>query len=264
MKNFFQYRWKSQRGQLLLLLLITLGMGVGAAALFVPPGEGVKGGLEQVRLQAPALANLLNMRLFILPGDHLVSLLFGLLLPLSSLWYVISAAARLQARPLYTGEIIWLVNAPRAKGLVVLTHYAIILLGVLAQYALLAFSAWAGRFLFPAWRVDMLPLLRVCLGAFLMMGLPAGAAVLAAALSRDGRMPRLVPVLMLLFFILRMAANLGGNAAWLQYLTPFTLFDVWGVLRGQPGSMLLTLVPFAAGGLLAVLGAAIFARRDLS
>ncbi len=261
MKEFFTYRLKTQGYHLLFLLLITLGMVLGAAALYTPPVGG-QSHIELLRMQAPALAELLNMRMYILPGDHLISLLFGLLLPIISFIYVFTVAAKLQAEPLYTGEVFWLISAPRHRGLVVLVHYAVMLLGLCLQYFLVALMSWAARLIWPAFQISILPLFRVCLGAFLMTGLVAGAALLSACLSRDGKLPRLVPLLTWLFLLLRMLANLKQFAL-LQYVTPFSLFDPWGMALGrQP--VILILIPMITGTLLALLGALLFSRRDLN
>lgn len=264
MKGFFTYRLKTQGYHLFLLLFVTLMLVLGAAALYTPPVGGGQNQIELLRMQAPALAELLNMRMYILPGDHLIALLFGLLLPGSSIVYVFSLARKLQAEPLYTGEVLWLISAPRHKGLVVLLHYMIMLLGILLQYALVAFAAWAARFIWPSFQVNLLPLLRVCLGAFFMMALVSGAALLAACLSLDGKLPRIAPWMTWLFLLVRMVANLKQQFTLLMYVTPFSLFDPWGMALGRQPAMLLCFIPMIAGTMLALLGALLFSRRDLS
>ena len=264
MKRFFTYRFKSQAGLLLTILLFSTLFVFGAAAIYQPPQEGAVSPLASFRAEAPILAALFNMRISVQPAEHLLSTLFGVIFPLLSILYVFVAARKLQLRPLESGEMLWFLAAPRARMLPVVLHGAVLLLGLLLQYAVVYVASWAATLVFSAWSMEVLPLARACVGAVLMMALPAGVALYAACLAEEGRMSPYALWLTLLFFALRMVANLRGETKWLRYATPFSLFDVWGVMRGQPQALMLMALPLVLGLVLCIVGAIRFNQRDLS
>ncbi len=69
-----------------------------------------------------------------------------------------------------------------------------------------------------------------------------------------------VPVL---FFLIRMLANMGGRLEKLKYATVFTLFDPTGLFRGDSAAYAGAAVLLALGLGFYALGTAVFSRRDL-
>ena len=69
-----------------------------------------------------------------------------------------------------------------------------------------------------------------------------------------------VPVL---FFLIRMLANMGGRLEKLKYATVFTLFDPTGLFRGDGAAYAGAAVLLALGLGFYALGTAVFSRRDL-
>ena len=69
-----------------------------------------------------------------------------------------------------------------------------------------------------------------------------------------------VPVL---FFLIRMLANMGGRLERLKYATVFTLFDPTGLFRGDGAAYAGAAVLLALGLGFYALGTAVFSRRDL-
>ena len=262
MMRFFRYRVSRLGGMLVVLMVLSFALTLGTAMLYVPPAEGAQLGLEGFRVAYPELARLLNMRASPQGHEFLVSVLFGLLMPAVSILFSFRAVRKLQLEPLATGEMTWFLLSPVSRALIPLTHYAAVLLGLFLQYALVALTAWLARFIVPLWLPDMAALIRTCLGAVFMASLPLGAAICAACFSNSGRLPRGLYIVTLSFFVLRMLANLPGTWGHLRYLTPFTLFDAWGVLAGSQRAVLLSIIPPVSGLLLAGLGALRFSRNE--
>jgi len=67
----------------------------------------------------------------------------------------------------------------------------------------------------------------------------------------------------ILFFIINMLKNIGGNNEWLKYLTLYSLFDANAIVTGQQ-ELITVCLPFAAMTIvLYSLGIIIFSRRNL-
>jgi ABC-2 type transport system permease protein len=67
----------------------------------------------------------------------------------------------------------------------------------------------------------------------------------------------------ILFFIINMLRNIGGNNEWLKYLTLYSLFDANAIVTGQQ-ELISVIPPFAAVTIvLYSLGIIIFSRRNL-
>ena len=92
------------------------------------------------------------------------------------------------------------------------------------------------------------------LGVAARLAKDAGARVVAVALGAG------VPVL---FFLIRMLANMGGRLEKLKYATVFTLFDPTGLFRGDGAAYAGAAVLLALGLGFYALGTAVFSRRDL-
>lgn len=261
--RFFRYRFSRQRGLLIALILLSILSVLGAAALYAPPAEGTQQGIEAFRAQFPLLARLLNMRVSPRAHEFLVSLLFGLLLPVVSISFGFLSVRRLQLMPLSTGEMTWFLLSPRSRAVIPMTHFAAGLLGLLLQYAIIALTAWLARFIWPLWSPDVTAVIRTCLGAALMSSLPLGAAVYFACTTKTGKLSPWLHILTVLFLAIRMMANLRGPWDYLRYLTPFSLFDAWGVLAAGHKAVLLSFIPLMMGTLLALIGALRFCSREI-
>jgi ABC-2 type transport system permease protein len=67
----------------------------------------------------------------------------------------------------------------------------------------------------------------------------------------------------ILFFIINMLKNIGGNNEWLKYLTLYSLFDANAIVTGQQ-ELITVCLPFVAMTIvLYSLGIIIFSRRNL-
>ena len=103
-----------------------------------------------------------------------------------------------------------------------------------------------------------------------MVGMQAGSSSLggfcffASCLFNESRLSVAlgagVPVL---FFLIRMLANMGGRLEKLKYVTVFTLFDPIGLFRGDGAAYADAAVLLALGLGFYALGTAVFSRRDL-
>ena len=80
--------------------------------------------------------------------------------------------------------------------------------------------------------------------------------LLAAAVALGAGVP-------VLFFLIRMLANMGGRLEKLKYATVFTLFDPTGLFRGDGAAYAGAAVLLALGLGFYALGTAVFSRRDL-
>lgn len=197
--------------------------------------------------------------------DFLINYLYGFLL--AALLIVLAAylAWRLVAGPAKDGSLAWLLAAPRSRGALALTLVVVEVVAV----ALVVALCWLGEaacaeMLFPG-ELDHAGLARANGGLF-SLGLFAAAVCLASACAfrRPGSGVAVGTGLCVLCFLMGLAGGAGESLAWLADLSPFALFDAYG-LAADDGKAALGAVGLVVAALgLDGLAVAVFARRDFS
>lgn len=262
MRKFMAYRFRTLAPLTLAYAALMAVAAVFSSAFYFPHAMGRQEGLEAFRQTCPLAAEILGMRLSVTGQEHILSSLYGALVPALSLGYVYGAVKRLQAEPVRTGEVFWFLNAGRSPARAVAAHFAVIWAGLLLVQAAVPLAALAPLAFRPAWSADVLQLGAAALGTALFFALPLGMLLWeAAGCGKDG-MGRRVPALWLVFLLLRLAANAREVPAWLGFTTPFSLLNAWGLARWQPEAALMALAAFALGCLVALAAMARFAARE--
>ncbi len=196
---------------------------------------------------------------------YLASLLFGMILVVYPLVYVLMTAVRLVARPIDKGSMACLLASPHSR-VAVIGSKAVYLAGsiVALMAATAAVNGVLCEVLYPgelAWG----PFLLLYGGVTLLQLALGGLAFCASCLCNQTRTAvGLSAAAAIGFYLLHMLANVGGGLEWLRYLTLFSLFDATGLVNIESGACLLLLPLAALAVLFYAFGIAIFRRRDLS
>lgn len=263
MKQFFAYRFRAQALLLCFFCVLTAMLVLMSSFAFFLPAMGRQEGLELFRQRFPLAAEVLRMRISLTGEDHLLSTLYGLLLPLISLLYAFYAVRALQAKPMETGEMYWFICAPHSPARVPLIHFLVVMLGLLIQGLCVPLFALLPAFWQPGWQADVWQLVLAAMGSVLFFALPAGIFLLEAAGCGKEGMPKRGLIAFCLTGIVRLAANVHTLPRELRFATPFSLYDIWGLARGQKSAWTLAGIAFALGLVFVLAAARHFACREM-
>ncbi len=263
MKQFFVYRLKAQALLLCFFCALTAMLVLMSSFVFLLPAMGRAEGMEAFRQRYPLAAEALRMRLSLTGEDHLLSTLYGLLLPLLSLMYAFFAVRLLQATPMQTGEMYWFLDTPFHPARVPTIHFLVVMAGLLIQNLLVPLFALLPAFWRPGWRADIVQLVLAAVGSALFFAMPAGVFLVeAVGCGREGMRKKLLAIA-LLFGAVRLAVNVRSLPRELAFATPFSLRDAWGLARGQTGAWAQAGIAFALGLVCMAAAARRFARREM-
>ena len=197
--------------------------------------------------------------------DFLLNYLYGFLLTAVVAVLAVYLAQRLMAGPAKDGSLAWLLAAPRSRASLVGTLVATEALAMAVLVAL----CWAGEAasaeaLFPG-ELDHGGLARVNMG-LLALGLFAAALCLAPAcgIQQPGLGLGLGAGLCAAFFLMGLLGTVGEGLEWAAALSPFALFDPYGLAAGDAGAAAGAALLAALAAALDALAVFLFARRDFS
>ena len=195
----------------------------------------------------------------------LATTLYGCLMLLLPLVYILPAAGRLMAGHTGGRSMGYLLAAPVGRRRVAATQQAVLWTGILTLWLLAGGGIALGAVLLYPGELEMgwyLLLHLDCLAVWIMM---AGLCFFVSChADRPGRYLAVSGELLALFYLLRMLGRLGGQLAAAGWLTPLSLFDPTGIVMGEETWPLVApLLLLAAGVLFMRAGAAHFRRRDL-
>ena len=196
--------------------------------------------------------------------EFLANYLYGFLFIVLPMVAILILAAGLVAGHVDKGSMAYLLASPHTRAGIVWTQAA-----VLFSFTLLL-CAWAfglctaaAQLMFPG-ELDVPAYLVVNAGLLCLHLALGGFCFFASCLFNESRLSVAlgagVPVL---FFLIRMLANMGGRLEKLKYATVFTLFDPTGLFRGDGAAYAGAAVLLALGLGFYALGTAVFSRRDL-
>lgn len=264
MKQFFVYRFRAQALLLCLFCVLTAMMVMMSSLAFALPAMGRTEGMETFRQRYPAIAEALRMRLSLTGEDHLLSMLYGFALPIALLFYAFHAVRILQAQPMKTGEAYWFVYARSGAKRTPFIHFCVITAGLLIQGLFVPLFALLPMLWQPGWRVDVLQLVLVAVGSGLFFTLPAGVFLLFSAGCGKEGLSRWPLVAALVLGCVRLLANVRSLPNIPAFLTPFSLYDPWGLARGQATAWMMVGIACAVGILCALAASWRFAQREMN
>ena len=197
--------------------------------------------------------------------DFLINYLYGFLLSAVLVVLAVYLAQRLLAGPEKDGSLAWLIAAPHSRAAIAFTLVTVEVAAVIIVVAL----CWLGEVIsceamFPG-ELNHAGLARANAG-LAALGLFTASVCLASvcASPRPGVGLGIGAGACVLFFLMGLAGTVGEGLAWLADLSPFALFDAYGLAAAEAGAVWSVAMLVVAAVALNVAAIAIFARRDFS
>lgn len=193
--------------------------------------------------------------------------LYGFLYLLVPLIFSMMLINNLLARDIDSGAIAQLLATPHRRAHMVQTHIVTIFLCVTLFFVFSTiFGYIAAEWFFPG-ELNLMPYLALNGAALLLQLALSGICFFAACISRNSRIYWLIGAgLPLLFYLVHMLVQMGGDTENLQAFTIFSLFPGQAIVDGGDMMAIAPSLGVLAGLtiLLYALGAVVFCRRSFS
>lgn len=189
---------------------------------------------------------------------------YGFLVIMFPLIYCIILANRLVAVLVDRGSMAYLLATPNTRAKIVTTQglylaFSISLLLALTAAVGIAFS----ETMFPG-EMDISAFIKLNLVTIMLTLAISSICFFFSCIFNESKYSLAfgggIPIL---FFIINMLKNIGGNNEWLKYLTLYTLFDANAIVTGEQELIAVCLPLAAITIVLYSLGVLVFSRRNL-
>lgn len=214
----------------------------------------------------PQLAEILDEYQKIMPGmmaavgmtgstgtllEFMNTYLYGFIMTLIPAIFSIVLTNKLLMKYVDNGSLACILATPTSRGKLIFTQMLSLILGVVFVVVVTTIVGYgASEYFFPG-KLDVLEYINLNIGVFLLQFAIAGITFFAACIFNDSRGYFVVGAgLPLIFYIIQMMANMGGDLERLKYATIHTLFDGAKIIQG--GEVV------TQYGIMAVMGAALF------
>jgi len=202
--------------------------------------------------------NLTNYQSFI--GGYL----YGMLLLLFGLIFVILLINRLLFKYLDNGSFVYYLTAPNSRVKILMTQLAVILTYMfIFVTTIVLILGISGAINFPGY-VDWPQLLYLNFSYFMLLNLIVAVSFAVVTIFEGRLASGLLTGLNVVLFVLKLISNLGSKYEFIKYLTPYSLFDVDKVLAydvitiyHNVGLLLMSLLLYGVS-------IYVFKRKDLS
>ncbi|NLL39848.1 MAG: ABC transporter permease subunit [Clostridiales bacterium] len=259
LKREAKANWK-----LLLIILAVLTMYCAVIVIMFDPefGDSIKALSETM----PEIFNAFGMGntgAVTLTG-FLSNYLYGFLLVVLPLVFIIILANRLIARYVDSGSMAYLLATPNGRVKIALTQAVFLLLSVIAlnlfvTLLLIIFS----KAMFPG-QLDCPRFIMLNTGLLGLHVFLSGLCFCASCIFNDTKRSNGVGAgLTIAFILIQMLSNVDDKLESLKYATPLTLFNPDNILAGEPGAGISFIILYITGLILFFIGIASFSRRDL-
>lgn len=197
--------------------------------------------------------------------EFLINYLYGFLFVAIPVVFLLLLIWRVLLRYIDKGTLACLLATPNSRRTIAVTQILTMLsmLAVLAVYLTVLLYV-LGETMFPG-ELKSGELVAANFGLLGLWIFLSGICWLAGCVIKETRAAMgTAGGLCILFLLIRMLADLGGDVEWMKYLTPLTLFDPLGLAKGSPEALAEMCGLYGVGLLCFLAGAAVFCRRDFS
>lgn len=261
-RTLFLKEWKSSY-KLLLIFAAILTMYMSVMIVMFDPGLG--SALDEFSKAMPEMMAMFGMsNAGATLVDFLSTYLYGMLLIVFPMIFTVILAVRLIVRQVDKGFMAYLLASPNARKTVWTTQFLVLLTNIIA---LLVYITTLGivcsMFMFPG-ELDIPAFIRLNLGVLCLHLFFAGFSFLVSCIFNEARNATFlasgVPVL---FLLIQMLANMGGNLENLKYITILTLFDQTGLIAKSGSAALSAIVLLVLAVICFVAANIIFRKKDM-
>lgn len=262
--NFPLFRYSCRRAfPIWLAFTVLMGLYAYAVVRMYDPEAGAA--LTSVVQSQPQAMSALGMVEF----DNtftafIVNYLYGMLLLALPMVFTVILSTQLMAQPISRGTMSYLLASPNSRKRIAATQRNVLVLALLLMIAVCCGVTIAVcEYLHPGQlAVKHFLLLSSCVFA-LQLAIAGLCFFFSCKCRSTGRALMISAAACILFYTLRLLANLGGPLTYLQYVTPYSLLNPAGILQTDLRSCLLPLVLLLLGVVLFLLASRTFRRRTM-
>lgn len=250
--------------KMLLIFVLILAMYVSVIVAMFDPALG-----ESLNMMAESMPELFSAFGMANVGSTLLEFvanyLFGFLLLVMPLVFIIILANKLVAKYVDNGSMACLIASPLSRGKIIGTQIFVL---VFELFLLIAFSAGLmiglSEGMFPG-ELDIIGLLMVCAGLFCLLFLFAGVNFMCSCIFNDARTAAGIGAgICVVWVLLKMVGDVSDKFSFLQMATPTTLFEIEGLMTPTLESIIFAGILFVSGIICFVVGSIVFCRKDLN
>ena len=234
-------------------------------AMYDPSTPDMSSVFEEFYNFMPEMMNAMGMNINIanLTG-FLASYLYGFILLIFPMVYIIITANGLLVRHTERGSMAYLLASPNKRGRIALTQAATLILGI---FVIVAYAALLGIVVSEAMfagELDITSYLILNTGLFCLHFFIGGLCFFASCVTNEVRKATLIGSgISVVCFLFQSLANVGEKFEGLKYASFFTLFDSTLLIEGSQKGYIMAVCLFAAGAVLFTAGTVSFTRRDM-
>lgn len=197
--------------------------------------------------------------------DFLLNYLYGFLLIALPFVLILVLANRLMIRYLDRGTMSCLLATPNSRTRVSFTLIVVLVTALIVLMVLTtAVEVGCAELMFPG-ELDIAGLMRANAGLLALWVFMSGLCFLSACLfSHAGQALWVGGGLCMLFFLMKMAAEISDRIDFLDSINPLSMFDGYGLVAGSTSAGVEAMTLAAGGGVLFVIAIVVFAHRDLN
>lgn len=204
----------------------------------------------------------------VVTGSDLISFLnsylFGFILLLFPMIFSIMLANKLVAKYVDSGSMACLLASPNTRRKIIFTQILVMKLNlfILISYAT-ALAIITSQIFFPG-DLNIKGYLLMSLSLYILQLAIGSIAFCASCIFNETKNSYLygagIPII---FYLIKMLANMGGKLENLKYATIFTLLPVDKISAGESGTLTPVLILLAIATVFYLIGAYIFTKKDL-
>ena len=197
--------------------------------------------------------------------EFLVNYLYGFLLVIFPMVFLIILSNKLVARYVDQGSMVYLIATPNKRNRIVLNQAFFLLTCIFLQVVYITgICIFLSAALFPG-ELDIRNFILINVGLLGLHVFLGGLCFLSSCLCNDVRISNGISAgFCISFAMLQMLSQVGEKFSFLKYATPLTLFQPLEILAGSTKSFVFVGLLYGGGILMASIGAGAFTKRNLS
>lgn len=262
--NFPLFRYSVKRSCLLWLVCTALMCLYAFSVVRMYDPDAGKAMMHFVQSQPHAM-ELLGMTQF----DNtftafIVNYLYGMLLLALPMLFTILLSVQLIAHYVSNGTMSYLLASPNSRKCIVSTQRNVLIASLLTMFAAVCLATIIlCEYYYPGQlAVKHFLLLTACVLA-LQLTFAGLCFLVSCRCNSVGKALLLNAALCILFYMLRLAANIGGSLSYLRYITPYTLLNPTGILQTNMQACLQPLALLVLAVVLFALASRSFSKKTM-
>lgn len=259
MRSLFSFQLKKQMRLTLLFGFLMAAISVTLVILYDDESGRV---LDELRAQAPGLFDAFRIHGSVGLLDHMISLLYGFLMPALGSLLAVILSSRLIPAQIETGELTYYLTLPLRRYKLILVKAAVVVFCLMAPLFMNMLATVLAALMIKQQTFNVVWFLVLSLDTFLLWLMSAGMAMMIACSAQEqSRSKRLSLLVYSSLFIISMLGQVKSFPNFIKY---FSMYTLWNTQTLSAGRILTSsfIMPFI-GAIFLAIGIYQFSTRDL-